>query len=78
MGLRAYTVTAVISASVFTRVKARSKKHAIELANMERSAPGLCHQCTGAGDPKEEWALSDGLDGEAHGLTAELDEEGAE
>jgi hypothetical protein len=46
--LRSYTVTACATVSVFTRVQARSKAHAIEIAE-SRGMPGLCHQCAGGG-----------------------------
>jgi hypothetical protein len=76
MGERNYTVYGIASVSVFTRVRATSKKHAISIAECRRSVPTLCHQCTGAGDERVEWALSDGIDGEAHNLVAEIDAEG--
>jgi hypothetical protein len=65
-------VTACATVSVFTRVQARSKAHAIEIAE-SRGMPGLCHQCAGAGDEETGWSLSDGIDGSAHDLTAEAD-----
>jgi hypothetical protein len=70
--LKSYTVTACATVSVFTRVVARSKAHAIEIAE-SRGMPGLCHQCAGGGDEETGWSLSDGIDGSAHDLTAEAD-----
>jgi hypothetical protein len=71
--LKNYTVTATARVSLFTRIKATSKKQALAIAQM-RGGPGLCHQCSGAGDENEEFALSDGIDGEPDGLVAEEDE----
>lgn len=57
-----YVVCANITISAFTYVEAADPIEAATLAENERSAPGLCHQC--GGDPNTEFCLSDGIDGE--------------
>ncbi len=53
--------------------KLKNYKQALAIAQM-RGGPGLCHQCSSAGEENEEFALSDGIDGDPDGLVAEEDE----
>jgi hypothetical protein len=62
--MKDYDVTAAVTISLHAHVTARSKKHAIELAQ-ELALPSLCHQCSGGGEYTDgEWGLSGELDGE--------------
>jgi len=61
--MKTYDVSAAVTISLHAQVRARSKKHALELAQ-ELTLPSLCHQCCGGGDGDTEWGLSGELDGE--------------
>lgn len=60
--MKEFTITAAVTVSVFTKVKANSIKEAMAEAKT-RSLQGLCHECS-SGSPETEWSLTGELDGE--------------
>lgn len=67
---REFTVTGEVTISVSKRVRATSAEEAKDIADT-LGMPGLCHQCSHAGnDDAEAWEL-DGLDGEAVNVRVE-------
>ncbi len=69
--LKSYTVSAVVTISVFTQVKAGTPEQAVEIAS-GRPMQGFCHYCSG-GAADSEWSITGELDGEACDLSAEED-----
>lgn len=58
MAEREYVVSGYLTISVTKTLRARSKAHARKLAE-ELRAPGLCYQCSSAGeDSSDEWELN--------------------
>ena len=70
--MKTYTVSAVVTVSLFTKVNANSKQEAIEIAE-SRGLQGLCHQCASSREPHEEWSLSGELDGEPCDISVDND-----
>ena len=68
--MREFTVRAKVTISVTKRVRATSAEEAKDIADA-LVVPGLCHQCSRAGeDDAEAWELG-GLDGEPVNVTVE-------
>ncbi len=67
--LKTYRVVGLVTISMSTLVKARSKKEALVEAG-ERGLLGLCHQCA-SGEQDVEWVTSGELDGEPKDMVAE-------
>lgn len=59
--METYRVTGVVTISVFTDVRAISRKDAFEKAG-DKPMMSLCHQCA-SGEPATEWVTSGELDG---------------
>jgi hypothetical protein len=66
--MKTFLVTADVTISVHTVVKAPSRKAAIEIAR-ERGMQSLCNQCA-IGTALDEWTTSGELDGEPKNLDA--------
>lgn len=60
--MKTFRVSAEMTISLVTVVRAKSKEEALELV-AARPVIGLCHQCAG-GFQSEEWITSGELDGE--------------
>ena len=68
--MRTFKVRAEVTIGVTKRVRATSAEEAKDIAE-SLSMPGLCHQCSRAGeDDAEAWELG-GLDGEPVNVTVE-------
>ena len=67
--MKTYDISAVVTISVHTRVRAGSVEEALALA-ADRPLAGLCAQCGGDRGRNEEWCTAGELDGEPQMLTA--------
>jgi hypothetical protein len=67
-----YTVSGLVTISVYTKVTAASKEDALLVA-MQQPLQTLCHYCSNA-EPKNCWVTNGELDGTAFDLEVEVDE----
>jgi hypothetical protein len=63
---RKFTVTALATISIATKVEAFTPEGALEIAE-DRPMQTFCNQCSG-GNPSEEWTTSGEIDGTAQDL----------
>jgi hypothetical protein len=71
--LKRYAVTAQVTISIHTYVKAETPEEAYNIAEA-RPMVGLCYQCGGDGSVNEEWCTSGELDGSPDKMRVEEEE----